>query len=159
MMEYFAVLTGVELTHVPFKGANETVMAILANQMDAAFSTSSNILPHIPTGRLRALAVTTAERSPQAPDVPTMQEAGVPGYETYSMFGLFAPARTPAETIKKIGEDVAEIVMQPDIKALLAARGFEVQDKTAAEFQQIIDRDTIKWEKVITTAKLKDKIE
>src|SRR5215210_1424796 len=71
MMEYFAVLTGVELTHVPFKGANETIMAMLANQMDVAFSTSSNILPHLPTGKLRALAITTTQRSPQAPDVPT----------------------------------------------------------------------------------------
>jgi tripartite-type tricarboxylate transporter receptor subunit TctC len=158
MMEYFAVLTGVELVHVPFKGANETVMAMLANQMDVAFSTSSNILPHLPTGRLRALAVTTAERSPQAADVPTMQEAGVAGYETYSMFGLFATARTPAETIKKIGEDVTEIMMRPEVKAQIAARGFEVQGKTAAEFQQIIDKDTIKWQKVITTAKLREKI-
>ena len=158
MMEYFAVLTGVELTHVPFKGANETVMAMLANQMDVAFSTSSNILPHLPTGKLRALAITTAQRSPQAPDVPTMQEAGVPGYETYSMFGLFATARTPVETIKKIGDDVSEIIMRPEVKAQLAARGFEVQGNAAAEFQRIIDNDTIKWQKVITTAKLREKI-
>jgi tripartite-type tricarboxylate transporter receptor subunit TctC len=158
MMEYFAVLTGVELTHVPFKGANETVMAMLANQMDVAFSTSSNILPHLPTGKLRALAVTTAQRAPQAPDVPTMQEAGVPGYETYSMFALFAPARTPAEINKKIGDDVSEIIRRPEMKALLAARGFDVQGTTAAEFQRIIDKDTVKWQKVIETAKLKDKI-
>ena len=158
MMEYFAVLTGVELTHVPFKGANETMMAMLANQMDVAFSTSSNILPHLPTGKLRALAITTAQRSPQAPDIPTMQEAGVPGYETYSMFALFSPARTPAEINKKIGDDVAEIMLRPEIKAIIAARGFEVQGTTAAEFQRIIDKDTVKWQKVIETAKLKDKI-
>jgi tripartite-type tricarboxylate transporter receptor subunit TctC len=158
MMEYFAVLTGVELTHVPFKGANETMMAMLANQMDVAFSTSSNILPHLPTGKLRALAITTSQRSPQAPDVPTMQEAGVPGYETYSMFALFAPARTPAAINKKVGDDVTEIIMRPEIKALLAARGFEAQGTTAAEFQRIIDKDTVKWQKVIETAKIKDKI-
>lgn len=157
-MEYFAVLTGVELTHVPFKGANETVMAMLGNQMDASIPTSSNVLPHLPTGKLRALAITTAQRSPQAPDVPTMQEAGVAGYETSSMFGLFATARTPAETIKKIGEDVAEIIARPEVKALIAARGFEVQGKAAADFQQIIDKETIKWQKVITTAKLREKI-
>jgi tripartite-type tricarboxylate transporter receptor subunit TctC len=157
-MEYFAVLTGVELTHVPFKGANETVMAMLGNQMDASIPTSSNVLPHLPTGRLRALAVTTAQRSPQAPDVPTMQEAGVEGYETSSMFGLFATARTPAETIKKIGEDVAEIIARPEVKALIAARGFEVQGRAAADFQQIIDKETIKWQKVITAAKLREKI-
>ena len=87
-----------------------------------------------------------------------MQEAGVAGYETQSMFGLFATARTPAETVKKIGEDVAEIIMRPDVKAQIAARGFEVQGKTGAEFQKIIDKDTIKWDKVITTAKLRDKV-
>jgi tripartite-type tricarboxylate transporter receptor subunit TctC len=155
-MEYFAVLTGVELTHVPFKGANETVMAMLANQMDASIPTTSNVLPHLATGRLRALAITTATRSPQAPDVPTMQEAGVPGYETYSMFALFAPARTPSETIKKIADDVAEIIMRPEVKATLADRGFEVQGKSGVEFQAIIDRDTIKWQKVITTARIKE---
>jgi tripartite-type tricarboxylate transporter receptor subunit TctC len=102
------------------------------------------------------LAITTAQRSPQAPDVPTMQEAGVPGYETYSMFALFAPARTSSEAVKKIADDVAEIIMRPDVKAALADRGFEVQGKSGAEFQMIIDRDTIKWRKVIETAKIRE---
>ena len=150
------LMTGVQLTNVPFKGANETVMAMLANQMDASIPTSSNVLPHLATGRLRALAITTAQRSPQAPDVPTMQEAGVPGYETYSMFALFAPARTSSEAVKKIADDVAEIIMRPDVKAALADRGFEVQGKSGAEFQSIIDRDTIKWRKVIETAKIRE---
>lgn len=155
-MEYFAVLTGVQMTHVPFKGANETVMAMLANQMDASISASSNVLPHLPTGRLRALAVTTAQRSAQAPDVPTMQEAGVPEFDTYSMFGLFAPARTSPEIIKKIHEDFTEIVRRPDVKRALEARSLDVQGKDASEFQKIIERDTAKWQKVITTAKIKD---
>jgi tripartite-type tricarboxylate transporter receptor subunit TctC len=155
-MEYFAVLTGVQLVHVPFKGANETVMAMLAHQMDASISSSSNVLPHLPTGKLRALAVTASERSPHAPDVPTMQEAGVPDYETYSVYGLFAPARTPAETISKIHTDLTEIIMRPEIKSMLATRSFEVQGKTAAEFQKLIDAETAKWKKVITTAKIKE---
>ena len=75
------------------------------------------------------------------------------------MFALFAPARTPAAAIKKISDDVNEIIMRPDIKALAAARGFESQGKTAAEFQKIIDTDTVKWTKVIETAKLKEKLE
>lgn len=87
-----------------------------------------------------------------------MQEAGVAGYETYSMFALFAPARTPAATIKKISDDVNEIIMRPDIKALAAARGFESQGKNPAEFQKIIDTDTVKWKKVIETSKLKEKL-
>ncbi|MEW6453975.1 MAG: tripartite tricarboxylate transporter substrate binding protein [Pseudomonadota bacterium] len=155
-MEYFSALTGVQLLHVPFKGANETTMAMLANQIDSSIPTSSNVLPHIPTGKLRALAITTAKRSPKAPDVPTMQEAGVEGYETYSMFGLFAPAGTPADTIKKIHSDLTEVAMRPEIQELLAARSFEVEGKNGAEFQKIIDRDTVKWQKVITAAKIRE---
>ena len=155
-MEYFAVQTGVQLTHVPFKGANETVMAMLANQMDASISASSNVLPHLPTGRLRALAVTTAQRSPQAPDVPTMQEAGVPEFDGYSLFGLFAPSRTSAVIIKKVHEDVTEIIARPDVKRALEARSLDVQGKSGSEFQAIISRDTVKWRKVITTANVKD---
>lgn len=155
-MEYFMALTGTQLTHVPFKGANETTMAMIANQMDATITASSNILPHLPTGKLRALAITITERSPQAPDIPTMQEAGVPGYETYSVFGMFAPAHTPADAIKKINDDLTEIIMRPDIKAALAARGFQMQGKAADEFQKIIDKDTAKWRTVITTAKIRE---
>ena len=155
-MEYFAVQTGVKLTHVPFKGANETVMAMLANQMDASISASSNVLPHLPTGRLRALAVTTAQRSTQAPDVPTMQEAGVPEFDTYSMFGMFAPARTSPEVIKKIHQDITEIIQRPEVKRALEARSLDAQGKDGSEFQAIITRDTVKWRRVITTANIKD---
>jgi tripartite-type tricarboxylate transporter receptor subunit TctC len=155
-MEYFMALTGTQLTHVPFKGANETTMAMIANQMDATITASSNILPHLPTGKLRALALTTKERTPQAPDVPTMQEAGVAGYETYSVFGLFAPAGTPGDTIGKIHEDLTEIILRPDIKAAMATRGFTMEGKSAGEFQKVIDKDTAKWRTVITTAKIKE---
>jgi tripartite-type tricarboxylate transporter receptor subunit TctC len=155
-MEYFAVLTGVQLTHVPFRGANETTMAMLANQIDASIPASSNILPHLPTGKLRALAITTAKRSDLAPDVPTMQEAGVPGYETQGLYGLFAPAATSSEIMMKIHADLTEITMRPDIQKFVAARGFEVQGKTAAEFQRIIANETAKWHKVITTANIKE---
>ena len=133
-MEYFAVLTGVQLTHVPFKGANETVMAMLANQMDASISASSNVLPHLPTGRLRALAATTAQRSAQAPDVPTMQEAGVADFDGYSLFGLFAPARTSADFIRKIHEDITEMAKRSDVKRALEARSLDVQGKSGPEF-------------------------
>jgi tripartite-type tricarboxylate transporter receptor subunit TctC len=155
-MEYFMALTGIQLTHVPFKGANETTMAMLAHQMDATITGSSNILPHLQTGELRALAITTEQRSPLAPDIPTMQEAGVQGYETYSLFGLFAPAHTPSDTIKRINDDLSEILMRLDVKSLLSARGFDVQGKSGAEFQQIIDRDTIKWRKIINAANIKE---
>ena len=155
-MEYFMALTGVRLTHVPFRGANETIVAMLANQMDATITGSSNIIPYLPTGKLRALAITTAQRSKLAPEIPTMQEAGVSGYETYGVFGLFAPAQTPARTINAIYDDLTEVITRPDIKALLEARSFDVEARNAAEFQKIIGRDTVKWQKVITTANIKD---
>jgi tripartite-type tricarboxylate transporter receptor subunit TctC len=155
-MELFMALTGTSLTHVPFKGANETTMAIIANQMDATIGAASNILPHLPTKKIRALAITTTTRSSQAPDVPTMQEAGVAGYETYSVFGLFAPAQTSPDVIKKVHEDITEIIMRPDIKSLLAARSFDAKGLDRVEFQKIIDRDTVKWRKVIATANVRE---
>ena len=85
-----------------------------------------------------------------------MQEAGVGDYETYSVFGLFAPTGTPPATIKKIHEDISEIVQRPDIKATMATRSFDMEGKPAAEFQKIIDKDTAKWRKVIATANIKD---
>jgi len=155
-MEYFATITGVQLLHVPFKGANETMMAMVANQIDSSITSSSNILPLMPKGTVRALAISTAKRSPKAPEVPTMQEAGVEGYETQSLFRVFAPKGTPAEAITKIHADLTEVTMRPQIQELLATRSFEVEGKTGAEFQKIIDRDTAKWQKVITAAKIRE---
>lgn len=158
MMEYFVLHAGISMNHVPFKGANETVMAMLGNQMDVAFSASSNILPHIPTGKLRALAITSTKRSPQAPEVPTMQESGITDYEAYSMFALLAPARTSPDIIKKIEADVIEVTMRPDVKAAIEARGFEYFGMPAAEFRKLIERDTAKWSKIIAASNLKEKI-
>ena len=93
--EYFAGIAGIKLVHVPYKGANETTTAILAGEIDMTINGMSNILPHIGEGKLKALAVSTVTRNPLAPDVPTMQEAGVPGYSSQGAFGLFAPAGTP----------------------------------------------------------------
>jgi tripartite-type tricarboxylate transporter receptor subunit TctC len=85
-----------------------------------------------------------------------MQEAGVAGYETYSVFGLFAPAQTSPDVIKKVHEDITEIIMRPDIKSLLAARSFDAKGLDRVEFQKIIDRDTVKWRKVIATANVRE---
>src|SRR3954470_9698870 len=104
-------------------------MAMLANQMEASISASSNVLPHLPTGGLRALAVTTAQRSAQAPDVPTMQEAGVPDFDGYSLFGLFAPTRTSSDIIRQIHEDITEVAKRPEVKRALEARSLDVQGK------------------------------
>src|SRR5215207_506063 len=100
--EFFAGIAGIKLVHVPYKGANETTMAILQGEIDLTINGMSNILPHIPDKKLKPLAVSTAKRNPLAPDVPTMQEAGVPGYTSQGAFGLFAPTGTPREIRDKI---------------------------------------------------------
>src|SRR5436190_1305630 len=153
--EYFAGIAGVKLVHVPYKGANETTTAILAGEIDMTINGMSNILPHIGEGKLKALAVSTVTRNPLAPDVPTMQEAGVPGYSSQGAFGLFAPAGTPKDIIEKINTDTAAVLAQPDVKKALEARSFVVGGAGPTEFEKFIADENIKWQKVIKEADIK----
>ena len=114
----------------------------------------SNILPHIGSGKLRALAISTAQRNPLAPDVPTMQEAGVPGYNSQGAFGLFAPAGTPREIRDKVHADVAEVLKLPDVRKALETRSFVVGGVGPVEFEKFIAEETVKWRKVITDASI-----
>jgi tripartite-type tricarboxylate transporter receptor subunit TctC len=153
--EYFAGIAGIRLVHVPYKGANETTTAILAGEIDMTINGMSNILPHIGASKLKALAVSTVTRNPLAPDVPTMQEAGVPGYSSQGAFGLFAPAGTPREIIAKIHADTAEVLAQPDVKKALEARSFVTGGAGPAEFEKFIAEENVKWQKVIKEANIK----
>jgi len=153
--EYFAGIAGVKLVHVPYKGANETTTAILAGEIDMTINGMSNILPHIGEGKLKALAVSTVTRNPLAPDVPTMQEAGVPGYSSQGAFGLFAPAGTPKDIIAKIHTDTAAVLALPDVKKALEARSFVVGGAGPAEFEKFIADEHVKWQRVIKEADIK----
>jgi tripartite-type tricarboxylate transporter receptor subunit TctC len=153
--ELFAGIAGIKLVHVPYKGANETTMAILQNEIDMTINGMSNILPHIEGGKLKALAVSTAKRNPLAPNVPTMQEAGVPGYTSQGSFGLFAPAGTPRDVRDKIAADVAEILARTDVKNALEARSFVVDSAGPDAFDRFIADETVKWQKVIKQANIK----
>ena len=153
--EYFAGLTGLKLVHVPYKGANETTTAILAGEIDMTINGMSNILPHIGEGKLKALAVSTVKRNSLAPDVPTMQEAGVPGYVSQGAFGLFVPAGTPKDIIAKVHADTAEVLADPEVKKALEARSFVVEGMGPAEFDKFIASETDKWRKVIKAADIK----
>jgi tripartite-type tricarboxylate transporter receptor subunit TctC len=153
--EYFAGIAGIKLVHVPFKGANETTTAILSGEIDMTINGMSNILPHIGSGKLKALAVSTAKRNPLAPDVPTMQEAGVPGYTSQGAFGLFAPAGTPREIVAKIDTDVAEVLARPDVAKALEARSFVVDTAGPEQFEKFIAAETSKWESVIKRVGIK----
>src|SRR6185437_16792506 len=147
--EYFSSLTGVKLVQVPYKGANETTTAILAGEIDMTINGVSNILPHIGEGKLKALAISTATRNPLAPDVPTMQEAGVPGYSSQGTFGLFAPAGTPRDIIDKVHTDIAAVLALPDVTKALEARSFVLDGSGPADFEKFIAAENVKWQKVI----------
>jgi tripartite-type tricarboxylate transporter receptor subunit TctC len=153
--EYFAAIAGVKLVHVPYKGANEATMAILQGEIDMTINGMSNILPHIEGGKLKALAVSTAERNPLVPDIPTMQEAGVPGYTSQGSFGLFAPAGTPRDIRDKIAADVAEVLSRPDVKKVLEARSFVVTSLGPDAFDKYIASENVKWDAVIKRAGIK----
>jgi tripartite-type tricarboxylate transporter receptor subunit TctC len=153
--EYFAGTAGIKLVHVPYKGANETTTAILQGEIDMTINGMSNILPHIPGGKLKALAVSTAKRNPLAPDVPTMQEAGVPGYTSQGAFGLFAPAGTPRGIRDKIATDVGEILARPEVKNALEARSFVIETGGPDAFDAFIASETGKWKHVMAAAGIK----
>jgi tripartite-type tricarboxylate transporter receptor subunit TctC len=153
--EYFSRLADIKLVHVPYKGANETTTAILAGEIDMTINGMSNILPHIGGGKLKALAISTWKRNPLAPEIPTMQEAGVAGYSSQGAFGLFAPAGTPREIQEKIHSDVSEILMRPDVRKTLEIRGFVIDNAGPAEFAKMITEETAKWGPVIKGANIK----
>ncbi len=154
-MEYFSRIVGIELVHVPYRGANETTTAIVAGEIAATINGASNILPHMPTGAVKALAISTKERSPLAPDLPTMQEAGVPGYSTQGAFGLFAPVGVPQAIREKIHADIAEVLKRPELRKAAEARSFQLLGSNAEEFQRMITEETGKWRRVIEEAKIK----
>jgi tripartite-type tricarboxylate transporter receptor subunit TctC len=153
--EYFAGIAGIKLVHVPYRGANETTTAILSGEVDMTINGMSNILPHIEGGKLKALAISTLTRHRLAPDIPTMQEAGVPGYSSQGAFGLFAPVGVPAEIRAKIHADTAEILKRPDVVKALEDRSFQVDNLGPDGFAKMIASETAKWEKVIRAANIK----
>jgi tripartite-type tricarboxylate transporter receptor subunit TctC len=153
--EYFAGIAGIKLVHVPYRGANETTTAILSGEIDMTINGMSNILPHIEGGKLKALAISTLTRHPLAPNIPTMQEAGVTGYSSQGAFGLFAPAGVPAEIRAKIHTDTAEILKRPDVVKTLQDRSFQVDNVGPEGFAKMIASETEKWAKVIRAANIK----
>lgn len=153
--EYFAGIAGIKLVHVPYRGANETTTAILAGEVDMTINGMSNILPHMPDKKLKALAISTLQRNPLAPDVPTMQEAGVPGYSSRGAFGLFAPTGVPREIREKVYADTSEVLSRPDVRTALQKMSFVVDNLGPSDFGKMIAEETAKWGQVIRAANIK----
>jgi len=147
--ELFKAMTGVDIVHVPYKGAQPALTDVIAGQVQLMFATSASVLPYIKAGRLRALAVTTAQRSATVPELPTVSEAGVPGFESITWHGVVVPVATPAPLVERLHRDIVNVLRMPDVRERLAALGAEVIASTPREFADYIARETPKWAKVV----------
>jgi len=151
-MELFKSLAGVKLVHIPYKGSAPAVTDLLGGQIQVMFDNAPNVMPQVKAGRLRALAQSGLTRSSIAPDLPTLVEAGVPGYEVTVWFGLVAPAGTPREVIVKLNTEVLKILAMPDVRERFLAQGVEPMGSTPGEFGEHIRAQMAKWGKVVKDA-------
>ncbi len=149
VMAMFQAATGIELVHVPYKGAAPSITALVAGEVALTWDTISTSHPHVVAGKLRALAVSGAKRSPAVPSVPTAIEAGVPGFETYIWFGFFAPAGTPASVMEKLNGEINRILGQADVKSRITTLSGEISPNTPEQFGRFLEADTPKWKKII----------
>jgi tripartite-type tricarboxylate transporter receptor subunit TctC len=153
--ELFKALTGTKMTHVPFKGVAPSVLAVVAGQIDLTFASVAAVLPQVKAQRLRALAVSTPKRSQIVPDLPTVAEAGVPGYEVTTWFGLFGPAALPKDIVTKLNGEVIRILALPDVRERLYNEGAESSKLSVEEFGAFVHADAARWAKVIKAAGIK----
>jgi tripartite-type tricarboxylate transporter receptor subunit TctC len=147
--ELFNSMAGVKLVHVPYKGASPALADLLGGQVQLMFSTMPPALPHVKDGKLRALAVTSLKRSPAAPELPTMDEAALPGFEANTWHGVVLPAGAQAEVVTRLNREIVAILHLPDVVERLSAQGAEPVGSTPEEFAAYIRSETVKWAKVV----------
>lgn len=145
-------LAGVNIVHIPYKGGNPAMIDVIAGQIQMLYSTLLQAQTHIKSGKLRALGVTTAQRSPAAPLLPTMQEAGIPGYEVAGWYGVVAPAKMPPAIVAKLNQEIVRILQSPDVKERMSADGSEPVGSTPEQFGAHIRNEVAKWRKLIQEA-------
>jgi tripartite-type tricarboxylate transporter receptor subunit TctC len=154
-LEMFRTMARLKVTHVPYKGTGQALIDTMAGQVHAMFANPLSSMPHVKRGRLRALGVTTAKRSKVLPDLPTVAESGVPGYETSTWFGMFAPAGTPAAIVGRLNAELVRICHQPEVIERLAPDGGEPVGSTAEAFAEHLAREIARWRKVVQDAGIK----
>lgn len=147
--ELFKVMTGVDMVHVPYKGSAPALNDLMGGQVQLMFDNMPSALPQVKGGTLKALAVTTATRSPAMPDLPTVAEAGVHGFEASSWFGVFAPAGTPKEVVAKLQTEIARILKSPEMTERLAQQGAVAVGNTPEEFGAYVQSELVKWAGVV----------
>jgi len=150
----FEYSTGTRYNHIPFKGGGPSLIATAAGQVDFSIPAYPTAVPHLKANRLRILAVTGAKREPTVPDVPTVQEAGVPGYEFGIWFSMFAPAGTPKPIITRLNQEIVKMLATPDMREKLAATGVNAESSTPEALGKHLRAEVAKWEKIIKAANI-----
>jgi tripartite-type tricarboxylate transporter receptor subunit TctC len=153
--ELLKTMAHIDIVHVPYKGGGPMLIDLMGGQIQVGFDNLPSSINHIRAGKIRALAVTTAERWPGAPDIPTMAEAGVPGYESSAWFGMLAPANTPRPIVDLLQKNVAAILQMPEIKKLFLEQGAEPVGDTPEQFAKVIASEIQKWTKVAAATGVK----
>jgi tripartite-type tricarboxylate transporter receptor subunit TctC len=153
--ELFKRMTGIEMTHIPYRGAAPALQDVMAGRLDLIFDNVTSSLPQVKGGNARGLAVTTAKRVPAVPELPTIAEAGVPGFDVSSWFAFFVPAKTPSAIIKKMNEDTVAALGQPMVKERLEQLGAALVGSTPPELAAFLKSEMDKWGPVIREAKIK----
>jgi tripartite-type tricarboxylate transporter receptor subunit TctC len=154
-MELFKSMTGTFMTHIPYKGSAPVVTDLIAGQVDVMFDNLPNVIQHVRGGRMKALAVSSLKRSPAAPDVPTVAESGVPGFDVPVWFGVLAPAGTPREVIQRLNADITKIINSPDVTDKFQKQGVEPKPGTPEQFGDLVKSEVARWAKVIKDAGIK----
>jgi tripartite-type tricarboxylate transporter receptor subunit TctC len=154
-MELLKTMTGLDMVHVPYKGTGPATVAVVGGQVQVIMGSTTAALPHIRSNRLRPLAVSTQKRFPILPDVPTVAEAGLPGYEVDGWYGILAPARTPMDRVHNISKQLALALHTPELKERLSRDGVEVRGTSPEDFARYIKAEMTQWAKVVTAAKVR----
>jgi tripartite-type tricarboxylate transporter receptor subunit TctC len=147
--ELFKSMTGTDFTHVPYKGAPQAMTDLMAGHVSVSFATTLAAVPNVRSGKIRALGVSSSARLPALPDVPTIQEAGVPGYQASGFFGLVGPPGLPAIVVRKVNADVVKIIRDPAMAKSLRDQGAEPVTSTPEEYAALIREEVDKWAKVV----------
>jgi tripartite-type tricarboxylate transporter receptor subunit TctC len=153
--ELFATMAGIKLTHVPYKGTQQSIPDLMSGQVSILFDNIMTAQPNVKAGKVKALAISSPARSPLVPDVPTVAESGLPGFQSVVWFGLLGPANTPRPVVDRMNAEMNKALQLPEIQARFTQMGFEPAGGTAADFAQVIQRDAQKWSKVIKDAGVK----
>ena len=153
--ELFKAMTGTQVTHVPYKGSAPAVTDLIAGQVQVMFDNTPNVLPHVKAGKLKGIAVSSKTRSHFAPEIPTVDEAGVPGYEVGVWFGVLTVAGTPPDIVKRLNTEMAKILTSPEIKDRISKSGVDVVAGPPEQFSAFLKSEVARWAKVIQDANIK----